>query len=65
MKGYGCVVAMPDKNSGEKATVLNALGAEIVWTPASADIDSPESHFSVAQRIADERPNAVVLQQFR
>ena len=41
VKGYRCVIVMPEKMSNEKASVLKALGAEIVRTPTSAAFDTP------------------------
>ena len=65
VKGYRCIIVLPEKMSNEKVTcvcrldtrhcysaqvaTLRALGAEIVRTPTSASWDSPESHISVAQ----------------
>jgi cystathionine beta-synthase len=51
--------------SREKETVLRALGAEVVRTPAGAPWDSPQSHFSVARRLRDELPCGVLLDQYR
>ncbi|KAE8278400.1 Cystathionine beta-synthase-like protein [Larimichthys crocea] len=36
VKGYRCIIVMPEKMSMEKVDVLRALGAEIVRTPTSA-----------------------------
>jgi cystathionine beta-synthase len=41
VKGYRCVIVMPEKMSNEKVSVLRALGAEIVRTPTSAAFNSP------------------------
>ena len=41
VKGYKCVIVMPEKMSGEKVAVLRALGAEIRRTPTSASFNSP------------------------
>lgn len=65
VKGYRCVIVMPEKMSLEKVDILRALGAEIVRTPTSASFDSPESHISVAQRLLDEIPNSHILDQYR
>ncbi|XP_038065852.1 cystathionine beta-synthase-like protein [Patiria miniata] len=65
VKGYRCIIVMPEKMSNEKVYVLRALGAEIVRTPTSARFDSPESHISVAQRLNREIPNSVILDQYR
>ena len=40
VKGYRCIIVMPEKMSNEKVSVLRALGAEIVRTPTSAAFDS-------------------------
>ncbi|KAM6978405.1 cystathionine beta-synthase b [Tautogolabrus adspersus] len=65
VKGYGCIITMPEKMSMEKVNVLRALGAEVVRTPNSAAFDSPESHVSVAWRLKNEIPNSHILDQYR
>jgi len=65
VKGYRCIIVMPEKMSNEKVATLRALGAEIVRTPTSASWDSPESHISVAQRLLTEVPNSIILDQYR
>uniref|UniRef100_A0A8C9TY75 Cystathionine beta-synthase n=1 Tax=Scleropages formosus TaxID=113540 RepID=A0A8C9TY75_SCLFO len=65
VKGYRCIIVMPEKMSMEKVDVLRALGAEIVRTPTSARFDSPESHVGVAWRLKNEIPNSHILDQYR
>ena len=65
VRGYRCVIVLPEKMSAEKVATLRALGAEIVRTPTSASWDSPESHISVAQRLLAEIPNSIILDQYR
>lgn len=65
VKGYRCIIVMPEKMSKEKVDVLKALGAEIVRTPTSASFDSPESHIGVAKRLMDEIPRSHILDQYR
>eukprot|EP00096_Caligus_rogercresseyi_P013011 TRINITY_DN567_c0_g1_i3.p1 TRINITY_DN567_c0_g1~~TRINITY_DN567_c0_g1_i3.p1 ORF type:complete len:562 (-),score=171.51 TRINITY_DN567_c0_g1_i3:138-1823(-) len=65
VKGYRCIIVLPEKMSNEKVDVLRALGAEIVRTPTSAGFDAPESHISVAQRLNNQLPNSVILDQYR
>ncbi|XP_010225533.1 PREDICTED: cystathionine beta-synthase-like [Tinamus guttatus] len=65
VKGYRCIIVMPEKMSMEKVDVLRALGAEIVRTPTAARFDSPESHVGVAWRLKHEIPNAHILDQYR
>ena len=56
LKGYQLVVTMPDKVSREKRALLRAYGAEVVICPTQVKPDDPESYYSVARRIAAERP---------
>uniref|UniRef100_A0A4W4HG93 Cystathionine beta-synthase n=1 Tax=Electrophorus electricus TaxID=8005 RepID=A0A4W4HG93_ELEEL len=65
VKGYRCIIVMPEKMSMEKVDILRALGAEIVRTPTSARFDSPESHVGVAWRLKNEISNAHILDQYR
>merc|ERR550519_1872802 len=65
VRGYRCIIVLPEKMSNEKVMTLRALGAEIVRTPTSATWDSPESHISVAQRLLTEIPNSIILDQYR
>ncbi|KAM3862393.1 cystathionine beta-synthase b [Diretmus argenteus] len=65
VKGYRCIIVMPEKMSMEKVDVLRALGAEIVRTPNSAKFDSPESHVGTAWRLKNEIPNSHILDQYR
>ena len=64
VRGYRCIICMPEKMSKEKADVLRALGAEIIRTPTEAASDAPESHISVARRLNAEIPNSHILDQY-
>ncbi|XP_061721863.1 uncharacterized protein LOC133528490 [Cydia pomonella] len=64
VKGYRCIIVLPEKMSDEKVNTLRALGAEIVRTPTEAPSASPESNIGVAHRMASEIPDAVVLDQY-
>lgn len=63
VKGYRCIIVMPEKMSQEKFNTLRALGAEVVRTPTAARFDSPESLIGVAQRLQKAIPGAIVLDQ--
>ncbi|XP_054729598.1 cystathionine beta-synthase [Anastrepha obliqua] len=65
VKGYNCIIVMPEKMSNEKVSALRALGAKIIRTPTEAPYDSPEGLICVAQRLEKEIPNAIVLDQYR
>uniref|UniRef100_A0AAV1UUU4 Cystathionine beta-synthase n=1 Tax=Peronospora matthiolae TaxID=2874970 RepID=A0AAV1UUU4_9STRA len=64
IKGYRCIITLPEKMSLEKVTLLKALGAEIIRTPTEAAWDSPESHIGIARRLQVELPNAHILDQY-
>lgn len=64
VKGYRCIITIPEKMSLEKVDVLRALGAEIECTPTSAAFDSPESHVGAAWRLKNEIPNSHILDQY-
>ena len=64
VRGYRAVFCMPDKVSIEKVNLLKAFGAEVLLTPTAVEPDSPESYYSVAKRIAAERPGAFLMNQY-
>ena len=64
VKGYRCIITMPEKMSQEKQISLEALGAEIVRTPTEAAFDDPESHIGVAKKLNNEIPNSHILDQY-
>ncbi|HUZ02995.1 MAG TPA: cystathionine beta-synthase [Thermomicrobiaceae bacterium] len=64
VKGYRCVFVMPDKVSYEKIALLRAYGAEVVTTPTAVARESPESYYSVADRLTREIPGAFQPNQY-
>ncbi len=64
VRGYDCVFVMPDKVAPEKVALLRAYGAEVVTTPTSVERDSPESYYSVADRLTREIPDAFQPNQY-
>ena len=64
VKGYRCIITMPEKMSREKQNSLEALGAEIVRTPTEAAFDDPDSHIGVAKKLNNEIPNSHILDQY-
>lgn len=62
--GFKTVFCMPDKVAREKITLLKAYGAEVVVCPTAVAPDSPESYYQVARKIARERPNAFLTNQY-
>ena len=64
VKGYKCIITMPEKMSQEKQIALEALGAEIVRTPTEALSSDPESHISVAKTLNEKLENSHILDQY-
>jgi cystathionine beta-synthase len=64
IKGYQCLFVMTDKASQERIRYLQALGADVLIVPSAASPSSPEYYFNVAQRLAQELPNAIMLNQY-
>lgn len=63
-RGYRCVFVTPDKVGEEKRAVLRAYGAEVVVTPTAVSPESPESYYSVSDRLVAEIPGAFKPNQF-
>src|SRR5919107_729266 len=57
-RGYQCVFVCPDKVSQDKIDVLRAYGARVVVTPTAVAPDSPESYYSVSDRLVRDIPGA-------
>jgi cystathionine beta-synthase len=64
IKGYKVILTMPDKVSKEKQDALRAYGAEIVVTPTSAAVDSPDHYVNTAKRLAAQTPNSFRIDQY-
>jgi len=64
IKGYRMIMVLPDKVAPEKISLLRAFGAEVVICPTAVDPDSPESYYSVSDRLAEEIPGAYKPDQY-
>jgi cystathionine beta-synthase len=64
IRGYRCILVMPDKMAKEKIDLLRAYGAEVVVTPTNVASDSPESYYGVATRLVAEIPGAFMPNQW-
>jgi cysteine synthase A len=60
-KGYHCILVMPDSMSMERRKLLQALGAELVLTPASVGVNGA---IQKAKEIAAATPDSYLPQQF-
>lgn len=63
IKGYRCILVMPDKMAPEKFQLLRGYGADVVTVP-TVGANSPESYYSVANRLTAEIPGAFQPNQF-
>jgi cystathionine beta-synthase len=64
VKGYKMVITMPMKMSEEKRRLIKAFGAELILTPTELAFDHPDNYIELAKRIARERPNTHLLNQY-
>jgi cystathionine beta-synthase len=63
-KGYKLILVIPDKMSTEKINHLKAMGVEIVLTRSDVEKGHPEYYQDYAQRIADNTPHSLFINQF-
>lgn len=63
IKGYRCILIMPDKMAPEKFALLRGYGAETVTVP-TVGANNPESYYNVANRLTAEIPGAFQPNQF-
>jgi cysteine synthase A len=61
VRGYRCVLAMPESASLERRQLLEAFGAEVVLTPEQEQLAGAVAK---AREIADRTPGAFLPQQF-
>jgi cystathionine beta-synthase len=64
IKGYKMIFVMPDKMAAEKISLLRAYGAEVVICPTNVERESPQSYYSVADRLTREVPGAFQPNQY-
>src|SRR3954449_6803686 len=61
VRGYRCVLVMPEDMSLERRYILRAYGADIVLTPAA---DGMAGAVSRALKVMDDTPNSFMPSQF-
>lgn len=61
VKGYRCIITMPDNATTERVKLLKAYGAEVHLTPANLRM---QGAIDKANELAAEIPNAFIPQQF-
>jgi len=61
VKGYRCIITMPDNATLERIKILKAYGAEVILTPARLRMNGA---IDEANRLASEIPDSFVPMQF-
>ena len=61
MKGYRCIIVMPDSVSVERRQKIEAFGAEVLLTPGSQGMSGA---IQKAQELAQKIPNSFIPNQF-
>lgn len=64
VKGYKTIFTTSDKQSKEKIDLLKALGADVIVCPTNVEPTDPRSYYSVAEKLSNEIPNSVWLNQY-
>jgi cysteine synthase len=54
VRGYRCIIVLPETTSTDKRSVLQALGAEIVLARADVEPSSPDGYIGKAEALAKE-----------
>jgi cystathionine beta-synthase len=64
VKGYKCILTIPDRSAEEKITQLKLIGARVVVCPSSVSADDPLSYYSQAQSLSEKIPNSYYINQY-
>ncbi len=64
VKGYKCILAIPDKSAEEKIYQLRAMGARVIVCPSSVKADDPRSYYEQAKTVAARIPNSFYVNQY-
>ena len=64
IKGYRCILTLPDKTSIEKLNLLRALRAEVIICPSNVKPEDPRSYYSKAEQLSKMIPNSFYVNQY-
>jgi cysteine synthase len=61
VKGYRCIITMPDNATAERVKIMKAYGAEVYLTPANLRM---QGSIDEANRLAEKIPDSFIPMQF-
>ncbi|WP_338448930.1 cysteine synthase A [Niallia oryzisoli] len=61
VKGYRCIITMPDNATPERVKIMKAYGAEVILTPANLRM---QGAIDEANRLAEDLPDSFIPMQF-
>ncbi|WP_394235249.1 cysteine synthase A [Niallia oryzisoli] len=61
VKGYRCIITMPDNATPERVKIMKAYGAEVILTPANLRM---QGAIEEANRLAEDIPDSFIPMQF-
>ena len=64
VKGYSCIVTVPDKASKEKVSMLQAMGAKVYVCPSDVLPDDPTSYYAKAKSLERRIKNSLYVNQY-
>ncbi len=64
LKGYKCILAVSSKSSKDKIDMLKTMGAKVYVCPANVAAYDPKSYYKVAERLHQETPGSVYINQY-
>lgn len=62
VKGYRCVLTMPETMSLERIYILKSYGAEVILTPG---VEGMQGAIKKAEQLLKKIPNSITLEQFK
>ena len=64
VRGYKVMLAVKDKATEDKINMLRTMGAKVFVCPSEVPAEDPRSYYSVAQRLHEETPGSLYVNQY-